>query len=107
MPPTPDPSALSLPDVRKVAKLARLDLSPEQADRYRTQLAAILSYVGRLQALDLAAVEPLSSPIEQAGRLAADVEGPTLSPQTLAAIAPASFEAFVKVPKILGDGGAA
>ncbi len=106
--PAPRPPApLSLAAVHQVAALARLELTDEQAARYQAQLGAILAHVDRLRTLDLTAVEPMASPLNQDGPMAADVPGPTLTPEHLMALAPASFESFVKVPKVLGDGGGA
>ncbi len=108
--PTPPPpkraEALSAADVRKVAKLARLTLSDQQVERSRRDLGAILHYVERLSTLDLKNVEPLASPLEMGGRLGADVEGESLPTEALLRMAPAAaFDAFVKVPKVLGTAG--
>ena len=97
---------LSAEEVRKVAKLARLTLSDEQVERSRRELGAILHYVDRLSTLDLKDVEPLASPLEIGGRLGADVEGESLPTEALLRMAPAAaFDAFVKVPKVLGSAG--
>lgn len=101
------PSHLSTQDVRKVARLARLAITDEQAERERGRLAAILTYVERLQTLDLADVEPLSTPLDMTSRLDDDTPGPTISNQVLMDMAPGSHPPFVKVPKVLGEGGGA
>lgn len=99
--------ALSLDAVHKVAKLARLSPTPEQAERYRGQLSSILTYIDRLRALDLTGVEPMASPLDSTSPLAADVPGPTLPSEALMALAPQSLSPFIRVPKVLGDGGGA
>lgn len=38
-------------EVEKIARLARLDLSPQEIDRYAKDLSAVLSYVSKLQEL--------------------------------------------------------
>jgi aspartyl-tRNA(Asn)/glutamyl-tRNA(Gln) amidotransferase subunit C len=98
---------LSLEEVRKVAHLARLALSDEQLERYRHQLGDVLGYMNRLRQLDLSGVEPMTSPIESANRLAEDVPGPTLSNEQLMAMAPqgAAEAPFIAVPKVIGGGG--
>lgn len=98
---------LPIESVRKVAALARLDLPAERAEQYRGQLAQILTYVERLRTLDLAGVEPMATPLDSAGPLAADEPGPTLPTSALAAMSPAMEGDFIRVPKVLGDGGAA
>lgn len=46
--------------VRGVAALARLRIEPEEEERWVRELAAILTYVEQLQALDVAEIEPTS-----------------------------------------------
>ena len=45
--------------VRHVARLARLALSPEEEERYAAQLAHVLQYVERLMSVDISSAEPL------------------------------------------------
>jgi aspartyl-tRNA(Asn)/glutamyl-tRNA(Gln) amidotransferase subunit C len=106
---TGNPATLSDTEVRKVARLARLALSDEQVHAMRTQLAAILGYIERLRGLDLAGVEPMAhvGGGEATNRLDDDVPGPTLSNADLMRMAPDAMEPFIKVPKVLGDGGGA
>ena len=98
---------LSRQHVERIARLARLDPGPEKLAVYQGQLSAVLKYVERLEALDLDGVEPMASPMDRAGAMRADSPGATLSPADLIAMAPAHFESFVRVPKVLGDGGGA
>lgn len=102
----PDP-ALTAEQVRKVAALARLAPTDEQVERYRSELAAILGYVERLRTLDLTGVEPLAHISEATNRLDPDEPGPTLSPDTLAQLAPETMGPFIKVPKVIDEGGGA
>lgn len=51
---------ISREDVLRVAQLAHLDLAPEEVETYRGQLDEILSYVGKLQELDVSNVEPMT-----------------------------------------------
>ncbi len=98
----PKASAITLDDVRKVAKLARLSPSDEQLQRYQGELSAILAYVQRLQELDLSGVEPLANPVEETNRLRADEPHAGLPQSTLVGIAPKATEGLVRVPRILG-----
>ncbi len=100
-------SKLTADEVRKVARLSRLALTDEQVERYRGQLSAILGYVQRLQQVDLAGVEPMAHVGEAVNRLDDDVPGPTLPTQALMKMAPDTMPPFIKVPKVIGDGGAA
>jgi aspartyl-tRNA(Asn)/glutamyl-tRNA(Gln) amidotransferase subunit C len=51
---------ISREDVLRVAQLAHLDLAPEEVETYRGQLDEILSYIGKLQELDVSDVEPMA-----------------------------------------------
>jgi aspartyl-tRNA(Asn)/glutamyl-tRNA(Gln) amidotransferase subunit C len=51
---------ISREDVLRVAQLAHLELAPEEVETYRGQLDEILSYVGKLQELDVSNVEPMT-----------------------------------------------
>lgn len=108
-----DSPALSSEDVRKVAALARLSPTEEQVERYRADLAAVLGYIERLRGLDLAGVEPLAHVGEEVNRLDVDEPGPVLPEGVLQKIAPQTWTGgtglqtgvFIRVPKVLGEGG--
>ena len=64
-PATPDPDSrarITAADVVKVARLARLDLSPEEIDTTTSQLAQMLEHFADIDALDLDDVEPMTQP---------------------------------------------
>ena len=50
---------ISREDVQRVAELAYLDLSEAELEMYRTQIDEILEYIGKLNELDTAGVEPM------------------------------------------------
>ena len=54
---------ISREDVLRVAELAYLELSPDEVELYRGQLDEILSYIGKLQELDVSHVEPMTQTI--------------------------------------------
>ena len=96
---------LTLEQVRRVAQLARLAIDDAQAERYRPQLGAVLGYMDRLREVDVAGVEPMVSPDEATNRLGGDDPEAGLSNEALRAMAPQSEGAFVRVPKVLDEGG--
>jgi aspartyl-tRNA(Asn)/glutamyl-tRNA(Gln) amidotransferase subunit C len=51
---------ISREEVLRVAELAHLELTPEEAELYRGQLDEILNYIGKLQQLDVTNVEPMT-----------------------------------------------
>jgi aspartyl-tRNA(Asn)/glutamyl-tRNA(Gln) amidotransferase subunit C len=92
---------LTLEQVRHVANLARLSLSPEEERRYTTQLSAILEAVEQLQALDVSGVEPTSHATLAESLLREDALRPSLPPEAALANAPARVGTAFAVPKIL------
>lgn len=101
------PASLTRADVLKVAQLARLAIPDDQVDAYRDKLAAVITYADRLRGLDLTNVEPMSSPMDAFASPRDDEPGPTISNEALMRLAPDSMPPFIKVPKVLGDGGGA
>ncbi len=102
-----DIGPISRAEVERVARLARLELTPDELDDSTARLAATLGYVERLNRLDLAGVEPLSNPMDSTSRADADEPREMLPTEALMKMAPASRPPFVRVPKVLGDGGGA
>jgi aspartyl-tRNA(Asn)/glutamyl-tRNA(Gln) amidotransferase subunit C len=92
---------LSVEQVRHVATLARLSLSPGEEERYAGQLSAILDAVAQLQELDVSGVEPTSHASLAASLLREDVARPSLPPERALANAPARGGTSFAVPKIL------
>ena len=99
--------SLSPDDVRKVARLSRLAIPEDQVESYRAQLQAVLGYVERLREVNVEGIEPLTHVADSVNRLDEDIPGPTLPNEVLMKMAPETVPPFVKVPKVIGDGGGA
>jgi aspartyl-tRNA(Asn)/glutamyl-tRNA(Gln) amidotransferase subunit C len=95
--------ALSLEDVRRIARLARLTLSPGEEERLREELSAILGYVEQLGELDLDGVAPMTHALAagDAVPLRTDEPAPCLDPEEALANAPEREGTWFKVPRIL------
>jgi aspartyl-tRNA(Asn)/glutamyl-tRNA(Gln) amidotransferase subunit C len=103
---SPMPSeGLSAADVRRIAKLAKLQLDDAHVDDARTRLDAVLGYMHRLQAIDLSGLEPLTSVGDLQARLRDDEPGPMLSTETFMAMTPSPEAPFIAVPKVIDEGG--
>ncbi len=102
-----DRQQLSADYIRKVARLSRLALDEDQVPALQVRLSAVVTYVDQLRRLDLTGVEPLASVAGPLNRLDEDVPGPTIPTEVLAALAPESHPPFIKVPKVLDEGGGA
>lgn len=93
--------AISLDEVRRIARLANLQFTPEEQERFTRQLSAILDHVRMLERLDTKAVEPTA----HAGTGAAlrdDRVVPPIDGETALANAPDSDRGLFKVPRVLG-----
>jgi aspartyl-tRNA(Asn)/glutamyl-tRNA(Gln) amidotransferase subunit C len=89
--------------VRKVAKLARLELSEEEIEEFTVQLSAILDYVEKMNELDTADVEPLAHCLPISNVLRADSVKASLGTEKTLANAPQRDGEFFKVPRILDE----
>lgn len=95
--------SLSLEEVRRIAALARLRLSPEEERTFAVQLSAILAHVEALRELDVSQVEPMTHALA-AGEtpvLRPDEVRESLSPEEALANAPAREGTCFKVPRII------
>ncbi len=92
-------------DVAKVARLARLDLSPAEIDRAAHQLGDMLEHFADVDALDLDGVEPMTQPYPLVNVLRADVVQPGLDRDEVLAAAPLAEEHRFRVPPIVGLDG--
>ncbi len=88
-------------EVEHVARLARLELSAEEAETFTGQMDAILAYVDKLNELDTTGITPTSHavPVENAFR--ADEVRPSIGVDNALANAPDRVEGFFRVPKVI------
>jgi aspartyl-tRNA(Asn)/glutamyl-tRNA(Gln) amidotransferase subunit C len=90
--------AISREQILHVAKLAELDLTEAEVERFGEQLNAILEAVGKVSELDLAEVPPTSHPLSVVNILAPDEPRPSLSLDDVFANAPARDDDYFRVP---------
>ena len=96
-------SKITADDVRKVAKLARLDLPEDTIATYTGQLERILDYVDQLQAVNTEGVLPTTRAVEVVNATREDIVVATDVRQDLLDQAPQREGDFFRVPKILAD----
>jgi aspartyl-tRNA(Asn)/glutamyl-tRNA(Gln) amidotransferase subunit C len=94
---------ITLADVEHVARLARLELSPEEKERMRGQLDAILGYVDQLQRIDTTDVPPTSHVLPLANVLREDEVRPSYPGEAMLANAPDPDGERFGVPRILEE----
>jgi aspartyl-tRNA(Asn)/glutamyl-tRNA(Gln) amidotransferase subunit C len=93
--------------VRKVAMLARLDLTDAEIAEFTGQLSAILEYVEKMNELDTDDVEPLAHCLPISNVFRRDCVKESLGTEKALANAPQRDGDFFKVPKILDDSSGA
>lgn len=97
---------VSVEDVKRVAELAHLQLTPDESRKMLHDLNAILDHVAELGELDTSLVTPLAqvSELEGAGgegSLREDAVRPSLDRAEVMAEAPDTDKTFFKVPKVI------
>ncbi len=93
--------ALSREVVRRIAVLARLELSEEEENGFADQLSHILQYFEKLAALDTTNVEPTAHVVPMAEAYREDAVSNSPAPEEFRANAPERDGDFFKVPKII------
>src|SRR4051812_31110253 len=92
---------ITVAEVEKVARLARLSPTKEQAETLARELSAILEYVAQLSAVDTSDVPATAHAVVEDSGFRADVLIPSLARDEALAAAPNSHEGGFAVPKVL------
>ena len=97
--------ALTLDDVRKVARLAQLELDASEENQTLTHLGNIFSLIDQMEAVDTTGVAPLMHPIamiaEVSQRLRTDAVTEANNREANMANAPQTAEGYFLVPKVI------
>lgn len=88
-------------EVRKVARLARLELDEEEIERQGRHLNDLLAQFEALQALDVTGIEPTSHSIPLYNVFREDRARPSLSREEVLQNAPESRDGCFIVPRII------
>ena len=96
---------ISREDVVRVAELAYLDLSEAELETYRAQIDEILEYIGKLNELDTASVEPMAQVLADDqtadATLREDVVMPCTVAEEILRQAPDPEAPYFRVPKVI------
>ncbi len=92
-------------DVKKIAKLAHLEITEEEGALYTPQMDSIVKYVEQLNELDTESVEPMLGGLTKEGEATAtrreDVPHESLGQKTALDQAPSAVAGHFQVPKVL------
>lgn len=91
---------ITVKDVEHVAKLARLELSEEEKEKFTSQLGDVLKYVEQMNEVDTSNVEPMAHAIDFVNVMREDVVKYEQTKDELMKNAPDAEDGFFKVPKI-------
>ncbi|HEX9722542.1 MAG TPA: Asp-tRNA(Asn)/Glu-tRNA(Gln) amidotransferase subunit GatC [Candidatus Paceibacterota bacterium] len=93
---------LSKEEVQHIAKLARIELSDTEVEKFQKELGDVLEYFEILGELDTATVQPMTHSVALANIKRQDATEPNLdSAETLLEMAPETQNGYLKVKSIL------
>ncbi len=90
-------------DIAKVARLARISLTPEEFERYGAQLGDILEHAARVQEAAAADVEPTSHPLPMVNAHRPDEVRESLDRDEVLSQAPDREGPYFRVPPFLEE----
>ncbi len=93
--------SLTIHEVERIARLARLELSETDVAATVTQLNGILDFVEQLQAVDTSAIEPMTHAVDVVQRLRPDVVTEIDRRAAFQAVAPETEAGLYLVPKVI------
>jgi aspartyl-tRNA(Asn)/glutamyl-tRNA(Gln) amidotransferase subunit C len=93
--------SLTLADVERIAHLARIHLSPDEADRALGHLNGIFTMIEQINAVDTDGLEPMAHAFDGAQRLRDDVVTETVDRERTMQNAPARQDGLFLVPRVI------
>jgi len=95
--------SLTAEDVKKIAHLARLNMSPADIEQFTPKLSSILNFVEQMNKVDTTGVEAVAHSIDATQRLRPDAVTEPDQRKAFQAIAPAVEAGLYLVPKVIED----
>ncbi|MBX3598475.1 MAG: Asp-tRNA(Asn)/Glu-tRNA(Gln) amidotransferase subunit GatC [Rhizobiaceae bacterium] len=93
--------SVDISTVKRVARLARIAVSDDDAERMTGELNTILGFVEQLNEVDVTGVEPMTSVTPMAMKKREDLVTDGDKADDIVANAPATEENFFLVPKVV------
>jgi aspartyl-tRNA(Asn)/glutamyl-tRNA(Gln) amidotransferase subunit C len=93
--------SVTIKEVEHIAKLAKLEFSDTEKEKFTHQFNDILGYMEQLNSVDTTNVEPLAQVIELRNVFREDVVTPSTPTEVALKNAPAATEEHFKVPKVI------
>jgi len=95
---------IDLEQTKYIAHLSRLELTPEEEDKFSSQLRDILDYVDKLKEVDTKNVPPTSHVLPVSNVFREDERGFSLSSREALSNAPKQKNNQFQVPRVIGNG---
>lgn len=86
-------------NVRRIAELSKLALTPEEEIRLSKEMAGILEFARQLQQLDVEGVPPTQHVLDLTNVLRTDESCPSLPQEDILSAAPAREDVYIAVPR--------
>lgn len=93
--------SLSLDDVRRIAHLARIEITDAEAQATAAQLTDIFAMIERMQKIDSRGMEPMAHPLGGDQRLREDVASESIDRGANLKNAPVQVEGLFVVPRVI------
>lgn len=93
--------SLTLDEVRRIANLARIEVSEDETSTTRAQLSGIFDLIQQMQAVDTSTIEPVSHAQELMQRLRPDIVTEIDQRELFQSIAPQVEAGLYLVPKVI------
>ena len=92
---------MSLPDVEKIAHLARISLSEQDIPLYTHNLSDILTLVEQMNSVNTKGITPMAHPLDATARLRPDLVSENNQRELFQSIAPQTEAGLYLVPKVI------
>ena len=92
---------LSPEEVRRIARLARIEVADREVEQLRGELNGILAMIDQMQAVDTAGIEPMAHPQDMRQRLREDRVTESDRRDLYQSVAPATEDGLYLVPKVI------
>lgn len=93
--------ALNIPDIKRLAQLAQIEINDSEAEKTISKLSGILTLIEQMQAVDTTGITPMSHSQDVVQRLRDDVVTATDQRDAFQKNAPAVDSGLYLVPKVI------
>jgi len=88
-------------DINHIAKLARINLTEQEKERFASQLGDVLNHIAELKEVDVSGIEPTAHASPVYNVWSEDIAKPGLSVTEALKNAPAQRDNMIVVPKVV------